>query len=254
MSIKRILLLFIVLMPLSLTAAYIALPTQPMGPSTTAYEKHFKLTASFPFLIKYYLLKPPHMSPGRSYPLLLVLHGANRTTYPGHVVSIPDFQKRYPAFVVVPIAPIKSYWDAPFPEAKMGGWFPAINHAVNVVKSVQEKYNVDPSRIYVTGNSMGGFGTFGAVAEYPDLFAAAVPTCGGWDSAEAPLMRQTPIWAFHGARDPAIPVANTRRIVEALKRTGGNVKYTEYPDAGHECHMKAYTTPAMWDWMFSRRR
>lgn len=253
-KITRMLLLFLILLPLSLTGAYMALPASPMGPQTASYEKHYRFTAAFPFLIKYYLLKPENYDPAQSYPLVLVLHGANRTTFAGSVLAASAMRQKYPAFVVVPIAPIKSYWASPGAETRMGGLFPAISHAVSIVDTVKEQYKVDPRRVYVVGHSMGGFGAFGAVALYPSIFAAAVPVCGGWDPAEARKMAGVPVMAFHGAQDDMIPASYTRNMAEAIRAAGGRVGYTELPGVGHRCDLEAFNYPPAWDWLFAQTK
>jgi len=255
MNIKRLFLLLIILCPLVLTGAYVVTPTTPMGPSTPAYEKHFRMSAAFPFLIKYHLLKPEYYDPSRSYPLVLVLHGANKTAYPGYVLGLAEMRAKHPAFVVAPIAPLKSYWASPFPEAKMGGMFPAINHALRVMDSVKTQYNIDQSQVYVTGNSMGGFGTFAAVARRPGTFAAAVSVCGGWDAYNVSAIADsgTPIRAYHGANDNMIPAHYSRDVVSAIKKARGRAEYIEIPDAGHACHMNAYKSLDLWDWMFEQK-
>lgn len=253
-KIKRMLLLFVILFPLTLTGAYIVSPLSPMGAETSAYERHFSFSARFPFLIKYYLMKPQNYNPGQSYPLVLVLHGANRTTFAGSVLALPALRQKYPAFVVVPIAPIKSYWASPWPEAKMGGVFSALPHAVAVTGKVQAQYRTDPARVYVVGHSMGGFGAFGAVRDYPSVFAAVVPACGGWERMDAREMTGVPIMAFHGAQDNMIPVSYTRDMVSALRAAGGRVEYTELPNSGHRCDMEAFNNLVVWDWLFAQRK
>lgn len=101
---------------------------------------------------------------------------------------------------------------------------------------------------------MGGVGTWGAVARYPQLFAAAVPICGAWDVADAPKMTGVPLWVFHGAEDPNVKVQYSRDLTEAVIKAGGIVKYTEYPATGHDSWTKACDEPAMWEWLFSQRR
>lgn len=251
--VRRLLLLFIIMLPLMLTGAYVIFPLAPMGGTTNAYEKKFDVSGRYPFLLKYYLLKPQGYNPNQKYPLVLVLHGADRTSYPGHVVSTAALRQRHPAFVLVPIAPIKFFWDTPYAEAKMGEWFPALPHAVSLMKKVQSSYAVDPARTYVIGNSMGGFGAFGALVKYPDTFAAGVPACGGWSPADANRLAGKSIWAFHGARDDAIPVNYTRDVMARLPKIEGKIQYTEYPNAGHGCQMEAFRTYQVWDWLFSQR-
>jgi predicted peptidase len=101
---------------------------------------------------------------------------------------------------------------------------------------------------------MGGFGAWDLMARRPQLFAAAVPICGGADNTTAPLIKHIPIWAFHGDNDTVVWPQRTRTMVEALKAAGGNVKYTEFPDVGHNSWDKAFNEPGLFDWLLSHRQ
>ena len=125
---------------------------------------------------------------------------------------------------------------------------------LELIDAVRKDYPVDPKRIYITGLSMGGFGTWDVLARRPDLFAAAVPICGGADETTAPTMATIPIWAFHGAKDPAVKVSRTRNMIEALKKAGGEPKYTEYPDVGHNSWVPAFKDPEMMKWLFAQKK
>ena len=92
------------------------------------------------------------------------------------------------------------------------------------------------------------------IASHPDRIAAAVPVCGMWKPDEAAKMKSVPVWAFHGADDPTVPVSGSREMIAALKTAGATPKYTEYPSVGHSSWLKAYATAEMWDWMFAQRR
>ncbi|MFN9041975.1 MAG: dienelactone hydrolase family protein, partial [Planctomyces sp.] len=101
----------------------------------------------------------------------------------------------------------------------------------------------DPQRIYVTGLSMGGFGTWELITRKPELFAAAAPICGGGDPAKAAACSSLPIWVFHGDRDTVVRPELSRNMVEALKKAGGMPKYTEYPGVGHDSWTATYADP-----------
>jgi len=113
---------------------------------------------------------------------------------------------------------------------------------------------VDPKRIYLTGLSMGGFGTFAAVARRPELFAAAAPVCGGGDPKTASKMKDVPFWVFHGDQDKAVPVECSQVMVGALIGSGGEVKYTEYSGVGHDSWTPAYRTEKLIDWFFAQQK
>ncbi len=111
----------------------------------------------------------------------------------------------------------------------------------------------DSRRVYVTGLSMGGCGTWDAVCRRPQMFAAAMPICGGGDAAQAAKIAKVPIWAFHGSADGAVPVCRSRNMVSALWAAGSNAHYREYPDAGHNVWARTYRDSEVMKWFFSQR-
>jgi predicted peptidase len=114
--------------------------------------------------------------------------------------------------------------------------------------------NYDRARTYPLVQSMGGYGAWALIAEYPDLFAAAVPICGGGDTAKATRMKNVPVWAFHGELDRAVPVERSREMVAALRRAGGRVRYTEYKGADHVVWNLAFGEAELLPWVFAQRR
>lgn len=122
---------------------------------------------------------------------------------------------------------------------------------------LQEKIKelpVDPSRIYVTGLSMGGFGTWDIIQRHPGTFAAAIAVCGGGDTAMAPVIKDVPIWAFHGDKDTVVLTKRSRDMVEALRAAGGSPHYTEYPGVGHGSWGRAYSDTEALDWFFQQKK
>jgi len=119
---------------------------------------------------------------------------------------------------------------------------------------VIRKYHVDRRRVYLTGLSMGGFGTWSLAAANPKRFAAIAPICGGGNTADAKKLATLPMWVFHGAKDPTVPVQRSREMVEAIKVAGGNIKYTEYPEAGHDSWTETYDNPALYEWFLAQKR
>ena len=135
------------------------------------------------------------------------------------------------------------------PRARSAGCSSAL-----IEKSIKE-LPVDPKRVYITGLSMGGYGTWDLVARRPDLFAAAAPVCGGADEAHGRRgSRTSPIWAFHGAKDTAVKPARSRNMIAALEKAGGKPKYTEYPDVGHNSWDPAYKDPELFKWLFAQKK
>jgi predicted peptidase len=113
---------------------------------------------------------------------------------------------------------------------------------------------VDTNRIYITGLSMGGFGTFDAIQRYPNLFAAAVPVCGGGDVSKAAVIAKIPIWIFHGADDAAVNPAYSLEMVDALTKAGAHPGFTQYPEVGHFSWLAAYSDKMMLEWLFRQRK
>jgi predicted peptidase len=126
--------------------------------------------------------------------------------------------------------------------------------ALKCLDEVEASYNIDRSRVYITGLSMGGYGTWDCLTRYPNRFAAAVPVCGGGDeSTVTPEVAKVPVWAFHSADDPTVPVVRSRNMIEALKKAGGHPHYTEFQGLGHASWNKAYSTPELFPWLFAQR-
>jgi predicted peptidase len=151
---------------------------------------------------------------------------------------------------------VESHPEFPFilvsPQSHGHGWNNAALMAL--LDDVAKTYRVDAHRIYLTGLSMGGFGTWSLAAAHPEKFAAIVPVCGGGKTSDASKLATLPIWAFHGAKDPTVPVKNSREMVAALKAVGGNVKYTEYPEAQHDCWTETYNNPELYKWLLDQKR
>jgi len=113
---------------------------------------------------------------------------------------------------------------------------------------------IDRNRIYITGLSMGGYGTWDAISRKPNYFTAALPLCGGADVKQASKLLKLPIWTIHGDKDRAIPVSRSRDIVKALKDAGGKITYTEHPGAGHNIWSRTYSDKKVLDWLFSQKK
>jgi predicted peptidase len=131
---------------------------------------------------------------------------------------------------------------------------PYAEAALEIVAAVSREFAIDSSRIYLTGQSLGGRGTWDIISKRPDVFAAAVPLCGDGNTSRIVAARNVPIWVFHGANDPLVPVAGSREMVAALQRAGSPVKYTEYPDVEHNVWTRAYVDPELHEWLFRQRR
>lgn len=129
-----------------------------------------------------------------------------------------------------------------------------------ILGEVQKAYKTDPKRVYLTGLSMGGYGTWSLAAAHPDKWAAIVPVCGGVSGGPkaypeaAQKIKDIPTWVFHGDQDSAVPVKFSRDIVAALKEAGGAPKYTEYPGVAHNSWDKAYGEKELWTWLLAQKK
>ena len=229
---------------------------QPPAPNSVEQPKSFKQILKKQVGADYLLFLPKdyRSDRSRSWPLILFLHGAGeRGTNiwlvakhgpPKMVAAKPDF----PFIVVSPQCPAGRIWD---PDVVMA-----------LLDQVIKKCRVDRAKIYLTGLSMGGYGTWDIGLTYPERFAALVPICGGgdpfvfrlYDKSRLEAVKTLPIWAFHGAKDSTVKLAESEKMVEAVKRVGGDVKLTVYPDAGHDSWTQTYNDPELYDWLLQHSR
>lgn len=189
-------------------------------------------------------------------PLVLCLHGAGGNTAAANVLAAPEMQRKHPCLVMAPACDGKATrWVKH--EFRGGDDVRAVMpELIEALDDVIVKHKVDPARVYITGQSMGGVGTWGLIANHPQKFAAAIPVCGIWPPQDAKKLDGVAIWAFHGADDKSVPVSGSRDMVAALK--AANVKpepqYTEFPGVGHSSWGPAYAKSELWDWLFRQRR
>jgi predicted peptidase len=217
-------------------------------------------------ILRYRLLKPAKIDPAVKYPLVLFCHGAgergtdNRSQLKNGIEAFvkPENREKFPCFVFAPQVPQNQMWvDTPWSLDKHT--IPAkptetMSLSLELLGALRKEFNVDEKRLYVTGVSMGGFGTWDALCRWPELFAAAVPCCGGADEAMAPRIAKIPVWTFHGDKDGVVKTSRTRNMVAALKAAGGAPKYTEYPGVGHDSWNKAFAEPELLPWLFAQHR
>ena len=127
------------------------------------------------------------------------------------------------------------------PQCPKDLWWPEQTDVlIALLDEIEAKYHVDTDRVYLTGLSMGGFGTWTLAAEYPNRFAAIAPICGGSERISGSRLKKVPVWAFHGAKDNTVPLVRSQEMVDAVKRAGGDAKLTIYPDAEHDSWTEAY--------------
>ena len=209
-------------------------------------EKHFEAQITVTAKIDYLLFLPQgYQKSKQRWPLMLFLHGSGESG-----TNLAKVKTHGPPKVV------ESKPDFPFilvsPQSAGRGWN---NDTLNaLLNDVIRKCRVDKHRIYLTGLSMGGFGTWSLAAAHPERFAAIVPICGGGNPADAKKLAALPIWVFHGAKDGTVPVQRSREMVEAIQAAGGNVRFTEYPEAKHDCWTETYNNPELYTWLLAQKR
>lgn len=216
----------------------------------------------------YRLRKPEGYDAKTKYPLVLLLHGAgergtdnqSQLKWGGSLLG-KEIQPKHPCFVVAPQCPPEKQWvNTPWGEGSYSTETVAesdeLKLAIDIVKSVMKEFegSVDPDRVYVTGLSMGGYGSWDAAVRHPDLFAAAVPICGAGDPAKAKAMKDVKVWAFHGSADNVVPPRGSREMVGALVGVGAQPKYTEYEGVDHGSWVNAWQEKELFDWMFAQKR
>lgn len=216
------------------------------GQSEQMLEKQITKKVSLRYSL--YLPEGYGQQKGQKWPLMLFLHGAGERGNDINLVKkhgppkLIDQGKEFPFIVVSPQCPGESWWTE------------QLDALTALLDDVQSKYAVDPDRVYVTGLSMGGFGTWALACRHPERFAAIAPICGGGEWFLAPRLKNVPVWAFHGAKDPVVALRESTEMVESLKKTGGDVQLTVYPEAQHDSWTESYNNPKLYEWFLSHRR
>jgi len=197
----------------------------------------------------YLLYLPKNYAPDDKHPLVLFLHGAGergdgkleRVKVHGPPKLIAD-GKEFPFIVVSP-------------QCKEGGWWDAAELS-GLLDHIEANYKVDKDRIYVTGLSMGGFGTWALALREPNRFAAIAPICGGGNSIAARYTKRltAAVWAFHGDKDAVVPLSESEEMVDALKKNKVDVKLTVYPGVNHNSWTQTYDNDELYTWLLKHRR
>jgi predicted peptidase len=242
---------------LALVASTSAQPATMSNPPSTQLVKHFRFTKTQSAELDYLLFLPKGYDARaeKRWPMILFLHGAGERGTdvwkvavhgpPKNVATHADF----PFIVVSPQCPEDQVWSQ------------------DVLLALLDEFTatcaVDTNRIYLTGLSMGGYGTWDLGLAHPEKFAAIVPICGGGQTIsvllvspdKASALRTLGVWAFHGAKDPVVALAESQRMVDALKKAGvEDVKLTVYPEAGHDSWTETYNNPELYDWLLKHQR
>jgi predicted peptidase len=210
----------------------------------------------------------PDSDPLRKYPLVIFLHGSGERGNDNEAqlkwgvsnFATDENMKMYPAFVIAPQCPANLSWAnfsnnenstekhlLPSPGKTM-------ELLMALIKKATKTLPVDTNRIYITGLSMGGFGTYDAIQRYPNLFAAAVPVCGGGDVSKASIIAKMSLWIFHGADDAAVSPVYSLEMLDALTKAGAHPGFTQYPEVGHFSWIGAYSDKMMLEWLFRQHK
>jgi predicted peptidase len=228
-----------------------------------------EFTTSSNDILKYRELLPDNYNPEKQYPLVLFLHGAGergndnqaQLRHGSMMFTNPVNQEKYPAIVLFPQCPASSTW--PFEKAPEGSWnnFPKndpISTPLNAVKELLDQYlemkSVDKKRIYILGISMGGMGTFDMVCRYPDIFAAAIPICGGVATERLVKAKDVKFRIYHGDADMVVSVHNSRNAYKELKKDGAKVEYIEFPGCNHDSWNPAFNRSDFLEWLFKQKK
>ncbi len=225
--------------------------SRPGGANAAFEVREFK--GSNGQTIRYSLFVPKDKP--AALPLLLCLHGAGGNTDAANRLAAPEMQAKHPCIVMAPACDGKStrWAKSEFRGTDARIVMPELIEALDAVVA---ETKADAKRLYLTGQSMGGVGTWGIIAEHAVKFAAAVPVCGIWQTTDAAKMNGVAIWAFHGDQDEAVPVSGSRDMIAALKTAGvkPEPKYTEFPGVGHGSGGLAYEKVELWEWLFAQKR
>jgi predicted peptidase len=177
------------------------------------------------------------------YPLMLFLHGAGERGNDLSIVKrngppkLIEEGKKFPFIVVSPQCPDRTDWD---------------NRSLMVLLDyIENHFRVDKNREYLTGLSMGGHATWSLAIQYPERFAAIIPVCARGYSQDVYVLKDVPVWVFHGEMDDIVPITDGEKMFRALKEAGGNVKFTNYPEANHDAWTETYNNPEIYEWLLS---
>jgi len=179
----------------------------------------------------------------KPWPLVLFLHGAGERGNDLEIVKrnglpkLIDEGTEFPFILVSPQCPERTSWDNKL--------------LINLLDEIESKYNVDKRREYLTGLSMGGHATWSLAIQNPERFAAIIPVCGRGYSQDVYVLKDVPVWAFHGAKDDIVSIEDGKKMVDALEKAAGTVKFTIYPEANHDSWTETYNNPEIYDWLLS---
>ena len=216
---------------------------------------------SYKDTLYYRELLPENYNPHKKYPLVLFLHGAGergsdnkaQLTHGSKMFTNPVHREKYPAIVLFPQCSKNAWWDYEKRSEERDAKLQAVKELLD---SYLVKETVDTKRVYIMGLSMGGFGTFDLVCRFPDIFAAAIPICGGILPVERlkATAGKVKFRIYHGDNDDTVPVENSRKAYRALKEYGADVEYFEFAGVNHNSWNPAFNQPDFLKWLFEQKK
>lgn len=230
----------------ALTLTVLAHAANANADEQVGVQRPAQLNTQVKVQLRYLLYLPKDYDKVQPAPLLLFLHGSGESGDDLELVKIhgpPKLiaeGKDFPFIVVSPQCPKGKMWEP--------------IELVALLDDLSQQYKVDQDRVYVTGLSMGGFGTWRLAAFAPDRFAAIAPICGGGETHWVRKILNIPVWAFHGAKDVGVPVERSQSMIDALKKAKASPKLTIYPEAGHDSWTQTYNDPELYRWLLEQKR
>ncbi len=218
--------------------------------------------------LNYNIMHPIRKVPGEKYPLLVFLHGAGergndneaQLVHIAPFLSSDSIRNHYPAYIVFPQCPEEERWsevdvvDGQWMAKKGGSMSRPLEQVSSLIDHLIASEEIDNNRLYISGLSMGGYGTFAFLGERANDVAGAIAICGGGDVAAVPSYAHVPMKIFHGAKDQAVPVSYSRDIHKAMVAADApDIEYIEYPEGGHGVWNESYDHPGLLKWLFTQR-
>ena len=198
--------------------------------------------------VKYIVFVPKGYTPEKPHPTILFLHGSGEQGDDGKKQATQGLGN------AIKLAEDKWNFIVIFPQKPpgRGGFAEHEKLILDIVEKTKKEYKVDDKRFYITGLSMGGYGTWMLTCKYPTMFTAAAPICGGGNPADAAKIKDLPLWNFHGDKDTAVPIKRSQDMIDALKAAGATPKFTIYPGVGHNSWDKAYREENLHEWFLQQ--
>jgi predicted peptidase len=212
--------------------------------------------------LPYRIFVPYGYDATRKYPLVLWLHGSDgrgsdnlkqitqENQLGSHFWISTEVQLKFPAFVLAPQCPVGQYWSEP--EFNQPSKWLVL--AMEALGKIEKQYSIDPDRVYLVGQSMGGLGVYSLLQNYTGQWAAAIIVSTYDTFSDTPAIAKVPLWVFQGDADPSVPVTQVRSMMAELKKARANVRYTEYHRVGQEAWNKAFAEPDLLPWLMAQKR